>query len=91
MTNIHPLETTRHLDAAYKQYLRSLLVMNDPQLNTLYVEELQREVLIKGPYLEGTLPFASTSKKVSQVIHQPSPAHKHSHPSMEPYPRLLRN
>jgi ATP-dependent helicase YprA (DUF1998 family) len=35
--------------------------MNDPQLNTLYVEELQREVLIKGPYLEGTLPFASTS------------------------------
>ena len=67
MTNIHPLETTRHLQETYRQYLRSLNVMNDPSMNALYAEQLESEVLVKGPFLEGTLPFASSESLASLV------------------------
>jgi ATP-dependent helicase YprA (DUF1998 family) len=67
MQNIHPLETTNHLRETYKQYLRSLNVMNDPAMNALYAQQLEQEMLVNGPFLEGTLPFVSSSSVATLV------------------------
>jgi ATP-dependent helicase YprA (DUF1998 family) len=41
--------------------------MNDPELNAMYAQQLTNEVMVKGPYLEGTLPFASSGSLASLV------------------------
>ena len=57
MTNIQPIQTTQALRDTYTRYLRSLNIMNDENMNALYRHALDREEILKGPFIEGTLPF----------------------------------
>lgn len=57
--SIHPIQITQHLRDTYVRYLQSLNSVSNPEINQLYRAELQKAELVRGPYLEGSLPFVS--------------------------------
>lgn len=67
MTNIQPIQTTHVLRDTYTRYLRSLNIMNDENMNALYRQALDHEEILKGPFIEGTLPFV-TGGSLSDLI-----------------------
>ena len=66
---IDPISITNTLHETYVRYLQSLNSVNNPELNRLYRSKLEdsSEILLKGPFLEGSLPFVSTGNIASLV------------------------
>lgn len=65
---IHPVQTARRLHEAYTRYLKTIKPFQDEHLRQEFSRALEAEnMLIKGPYLELTLPFA-TGKTIEQLL-----------------------
>ncbi|MEJ5240704.1 MAG: DEAD/DEAH box helicase [Anaerolineales bacterium] len=55
---IHPIQTARRLREAYIRYLKTIKPFQDDRLREEFSRALEAEnMLVKGPYLELTLPF----------------------------------
>ncbi len=65
---IHPIETTRRLREAYIRYLKTIKPFQDDRLRDEFSRALEaKNMLVKGPYLELTLPFV-TGKTIQELI-----------------------
>ncbi len=65
---IHPIETTSRLREAYIRYLKTIKPFQDDRLRAEFSRALEAEnMLVKGPYLELTLPFV-TGKTIQELI-----------------------
>lgn len=67
--SINPIQITQHLRDTYVRYLQSLNSVSNPEINELYRSSLQQAELIRGPYLEGSLPFVSGGS-IAELVQQ---------------------
>jgi len=55
---LNPLQTTEHLSATYRRYLKTVFPLRDPALRRQYAAEIDRnDAIAKGPLLEAQPPF----------------------------------
>lgn len=65
---LHPIETTRHLRETYIRYLKTIKPFQDERLRQEFARALEEEnLLLKGPYIEITPPFA-TGKSLRELV-----------------------
>lgn len=57
MKKLNPIERSQYIDARYKEYLKSSFEFGKSELQKLFVEELEKEKLFKGPYVDLSFPF----------------------------------
>lgn len=53
------VEKTQYIDDHLKQYIKSTLQINDPKLEELFKDELNKVTVTKGPYISINHPFKS--------------------------------
>lgn len=57
MKKLNPIERSQYIDARYKEYLKSSFEFGKSDLQKLFIEELEKEKLFKGPYVDLSFPF----------------------------------
>lgn len=57
MKKLNPIERSRYINDRYKEYLRSSFEFGKTNLQKLFVEQLEKEKLFKGPYVDMSFPF----------------------------------
>lgn len=57
MSKLNPIEKSRYINGRYKDYLRSSFEFGNGKLQKLFEEQVEREGLFKGPYVDLNLPF----------------------------------
>lgn len=57
MSKLNPVEKSKYINKRYKEYLKSSFHFGNAELQTLYQEQLEKERLFKGPYIDLNLPF----------------------------------
>ena len=48
---------SKYIDKRYKEYLRSSFEFGKTKLQQLFIEQLNKEKLFKGPYVDMSFPF----------------------------------
>ena len=66
---LNPVERSRYINAQYKEYLRSTFYFGTEKLQKLFEEQLDKEDLFKGPYVDLNLPF-ERGKSVDGLIEE---------------------
>lgn len=54
---LNPIERSQYIDERYKGYLRSSFEFGKGVLQELFIEQLEKERLFKGPYVDMSFPF----------------------------------
>lgn len=67
MRKLNPIERSQYINKRYNEYLRSSFQFGDDQLQKLFQEQLEKEVLFKGPYVDLNLPF-KRGKSIQELI-----------------------
>lgn len=57
MKKLNPIERSKYIDQRYKEYLRSSFEFGKTNLQELFVQQLESEKLLKGPYVDMSFPF----------------------------------
>lgn len=57
MKKLNSIERSQYIDNKYKEYLKSSFEFGKSQLQKLFVEQLEKEKLFKGPYVDLIFPF----------------------------------
>ena len=57
MKKLNPIERSQYIDGRYKEYLKSTFEFGKSHLQKLFVEQLEKEKLFKGPYVDLSFPF----------------------------------
>lgn len=57
MKKLNPIEKSQYIETKYKEYLRSSFEFGKSYLQNLFVEQLEKEKLFKGPYVDLSFPF----------------------------------
>ena len=57
MKKLNPIEKSQYIDRKYKEYLRSSFEFGKSHLQKLFLEQLEKEELFKGPYVDLSFPF----------------------------------
>ena len=57
MKKMNPIERSKYIDEHYKEYLRSSFEFGKTKLQQLFIEQLNKEKLFKGPYVDMSFPF----------------------------------
>jgi hypothetical protein len=57
MSKLNPIERSKYIDEHYKEYLRSSFEFGKSSLQKLFIEQLEKERLFKGPYVDMSFPF----------------------------------
>lgn len=57
MKKLNPIERSQYINARYKDYLRSSFEFGNKELQKLFEEQLEKETLFKGPYVNMNYPF----------------------------------
>lgn len=57
MKKLNPIERSQYIEKRYKDYLKSSFTFGRSQLQKLFVEQLEKEKLFKGPYVDLSYPF----------------------------------
>ena len=67
---LHPILTTNHLQEAYIRYLKTIKPFQDERLRQEFAQALEEDnLLLKGPYIEITPPFA-TGKSICELVNE---------------------
>jgi ATP-dependent helicase YprA (DUF1998 family) len=67
---LHPISTTNHLREAYTRYLKTIKPFQDERLREEFADALEEDnLLLKGPYIEITPPFA-TGKSLCELVEE---------------------
>lgn len=67
MRKLNPIERSQYINKRYNEYLRSSFQFGDDQLQKLFQEQLEKEVLFRGPYVDLNLPF-KRGKSIQELI-----------------------
>lgn len=62
MKKLNSIERSQYIDNKYKEYLKSSFEFGKSQLQKLFVEQLEKEKLFKGPYVDLIFPFQRGKK-----------------------------
>jgi ATP-dependent helicase YprA (DUF1998 family) len=54
---LNPIERSQYIDKQYREYLKSTFEFDKDSLRKLFVEQLEKEKLFKGPYVDMSFPF----------------------------------
>ena len=57
MKKMNAIERSKYIDKRYKEYLRSSFEFGKTKLQQLFIEQLNKEKLFKGPYVDMSFPF----------------------------------
>lgn len=57
MKKLNPVEKSQYINKRYKEYLKSSFEFGKSNLQKLFVEQLEKEKLFKGPYVDMSFPF----------------------------------
>lgn len=57
MKRLNPIERSQYINKRYKEYLRSSFEFGNKQLQNLFEDQLDKEILFKGPYVNMNYPF----------------------------------
>lgn len=57
MKKLNPIERSQYINDKYKEYLKSSFDFGRSRLQKLFVEQLEKEQLFKGPYVDLSFPF----------------------------------
>ncbi len=69
MSKLNPIEKSRYINERYKEYLRSSFEFGNGTLQKLFEEQLEKEGLFKGPYVDLNLPF-KRGKSLCQLMEE---------------------
>ena len=97
MAKLNPIEKSQYINDQYKEYLKSSFVFDKSTLQKLFVEQLEKEDLFKGPYVDMVYPFergqslnelidkgiVCESFKELQDVHLDRPLYLHQQESIE--------
>lgn len=67
MSKLNAIEKSKYINKRYKEYLKSSFVFGNGNLQELFEQQLERESLFKGPYVDLNLPFRR-GKNIKQLI-----------------------
>lgn len=57
MKKLNPIERSQYIDDKYKEFLKSSFEFGKSHLQKLFIEQLEKEKLFKGPYVDLNFPF----------------------------------
>lgn len=57
MKKLNPVEKTKYINRRYKEYLKSSFAFGNSNLQDLFVQQLEKEKLLKGPFIDINYPF----------------------------------
>ena len=57
MKKLNPIERSKYINDRYKEYLSSSFEFGNSKLQKLFMEQLDKEQLFKGPYVDVSFPF----------------------------------
>lgn len=69
MKKLNPIEKSQYIDGKYKEYLKSSFEFGKSHLQKLFVEQLEKEKLFKGPYVDLSFPF-QRGKNIESLIEE---------------------
>ena len=69
MKKLNPIERSQYIDGKYKEYLKSSFEFGKSHLQKLFVEQLEKEKLFKGPYVDLSFPF-QRGKNIESLIEE---------------------
>ena len=69
MKKLNPIERSQYIDHMYKEYLKSSFEFGKSHLQKLFVEQLEKEKLFKGPYVDLSFPF-QRGKNLESLIEE---------------------
>ena len=67
MKKLNPIEKSQYITNRYKEYLKSSFSFGESKLQNLFLEELKKENLFKGPYVDMSFPF-QRGKNIKSLI-----------------------
>lgn len=69
MKKLNSIEKSQYINERYKEYLKSSFKFGKSNLQKLFVEQLDREKLFKGPYVDMSFPF-QRGKNLDSLIEE---------------------
>lgn len=69
MQQLNPIEKSLFINNKYKEYLKSSFHFGNDEIQTLFEEQLKKEQLFKGPYLDLNLPFEK-GKNINELVEE---------------------
>lgn len=69
MKKLNPIERSRYINNKYKEYLKSSFEFGKGHLQKLFIEQLDKEKLFKGPYVDLSFPF-QRGKNLDSLIEE---------------------
>lgn len=69
MKKLNPIERSQYIDNKYKEYLKSSFEFGKSHLQKLFIEQLEKEKLFKGPYVDLIFQF-QRGKNIEALIEE---------------------
>lgn len=69
MAKLNPIEESDYIEKEFREYLKDTFNFKDVDYKKQFFEELDKQSLYKGPYLNVSLPFVST-KSINELIEE---------------------
>lgn len=69
MKKLNPIEKSQYINNRYKEYLKSSFQFGKSYLQNLFLEQLEKEKLFKGPYVDLSFPF-ERGNNIESLIHE---------------------
>ena len=69
MARLNPIEESNYIEHEFREYLKDTFNFKDSDYQKEFVENLDKQSLYKGPYLNVNLPFVST-KSINELIEE---------------------
>ena len=57
MAKMNPIEQSKFIESEYRQYIKSTFGFSDEVYQKMFIDEINKATLYKGPYIKATLPF----------------------------------
>ena len=67
MGKLNPIERSQHINERYKSYIRSSFYFENDNIQKLFNDQLDKENLFKGPYVDLSLPFRR-GKSIRELV-----------------------
>lgn len=67
MSKLNPIEKAEFIEKDFRSYLKSTFNFNETNYQKMFIKELDKTNLFKGPYIKANLPF-KTDKSLNELI-----------------------
>ena len=69
MARLNPIQESEFIENEFREYLKDTFSFSDKEYQNQFAQELDRQSLYKGPFLNVSLPFVST-KSINELIEE---------------------